>query len=103
MKRLIVAIGLIAFLAVSAFAAPAPDGKPHSFTFGGPENSQFLLDGKPYQMITGEMHPERIPEQYWRHRIRMAKAMGLNTVAIYIFWNAHEKEEGKYDFTTGNL
>ena len=86
-----------------AMAAATPDGKPHSFSFGGPENSQFLLDGQPFQMITGEMHPERIPEQYWRHRIRMAKAMGLNTVAIYIFWNAHEKEEGKYDFTTGNL
>jgi beta-galactosidase len=90
-------------MAVRASAAPAPDGKPHSFTFGGPENSQFLLDRNPFQMITGEMHPERIPEQYWRHRIRMAKAMGLNTVAIYIFWNAHEKEEGKYDFTTCNL
>lgn len=86
-----------------ATAAAVPDGKPHSFAFGGPENSQFLLDGKPLQMITGEMHPKHIPERYWRHRIRMAKAMGLNTVAIYIFWNAHEKEEGKYDFTTGNL
>ena len=56
-----------------------PDGKPHSFTFGGPENSQFLLDGKPFQMIRGEMHPARIPADYWRHRLRMAKAMGLNT------------------------
>ena len=88
---------------VATAAALVPDGKPHSFTFGGPENSQFLLDGQPYQMITGEMHPERIPAEYWLHRIRMAKAMGLNTVAIYIFWNAHEKEEGKYDFKTGNL
>jgi beta-galactosidase len=103
MKRLGIAAYLIALLAIRASAAPIPDGKPHSFTFGGPENSQFLLDGKPFQMITGEMHPERIPVEYWRHRIRMAKAMGLNTVAIYIFWNAHEKEEGKYDFTTGNL
>ena len=31
----------------------------------------------------------------------MAKAMGLNTIAIYVFWNAHEREEGKYDFHTG--
>ena len=67
-----------------------------------PENSQFLLDGKPFQMICGEMHPARIPPEYWRHRIRMAKAMGLNTIAIYVFWNAHEREEGKYDFPTGS-
>ena len=103
MKRLaILTCVLFAFVIANA-AAAVPDGKPHIFTFGGPENSQFLLDGKPIQMITGEMHPERIPVQYWRHRIRMAKAMGLNTIAIYVFWNAHEKEEGKYDFTTGNL
>ncbi len=103
MKRLFITACFLAFLSTRLTAAPVPDGKPHAFTFGGPQNSQFLLDGQPFQMITGEMHPERIPAEYWRHRIRMAKAMGLNTVAIYIFWNAHEKEEGKYDFTTGNL
>jgi hypothetical protein len=111
MKRIAIATCLLLTLlaidgsAVDGLAAEtaAPDGKPHAFTFGGPDNSQFLLDGKPLQMITGEMHPERIPPEYWRHRIRMAKAMGLNTVAIYIFWNAHETEEGKYDFATGNL
>ena len=48
------------------------------------------------------MHPARIPSEYWRHRIRMAKAMGCNTISAYIFWNYHESEEGVYDFTTGN-
>jgi beta-galactosidase len=103
MTRLSITYVLLVLLSIRATASPIPDGKPHALTFGGPENSQFLLDGQPYQMVTGEMHPERIPPEYWRHRIRMAKAMGLNTVAIYIFWNAHEKEEGKYDFATGNL
>ena len=32
----------------------------------------------------------------------MAKAMGCNTIAAYIFWNYHESEEGIYDFTTEN-
>lgn len=93
---------LLGFVGLSVAAAnpTAPDGKPHSFTFGGPENGQFLLDEKPFQMIGGEMHPARIPAEYWRHRIRMAKAMGLNTVAIYVFWNDHEQQEGKFDFTT---
>jgi len=90
----------LAWASVAIAATAVPDGKPHSFTFGGPDNSQFLLDSKPFQMIGGEMHPARIPAEYWRHRIRMAKAMGLNTIAIYIFWNAHEREEGKYDFST---
>jgi len=71
----------------------------HTFTLG---KSEFLLDGKPYQIISGEMHPARIPREYWRHRIQMAKAMGCNTIAAYVFWNYHETEKGKFDFSTGN-
>jgi beta-galactosidase len=62
----------------------------------------FLLDGKNFQVISGEMHPARIPREYWRHRIQMAKAMGCNTVAAYVFWNYHETKEGAFDFTSGN-
>jgi len=71
----------------------------HSFKF---QNSEFILDGSPFQIISGELHPARIPADYWRHRIQMAKAMGCNTISAYIFWNYQETEEGVYDFTTGN-
>lgn len=60
------------------------------------------MDGKPFQIISGEMHPARIPKEYWRHRIQMAKAMGCNTIAVYIFWNYHEMKEGIFDFKTEN-
>jgi beta-galactosidase len=62
----------------------------------------FLLDGKPLQMISGEMHCARIPVAYWRDRMKMAKAMGLNTIGTYVFWNAHEAVPGKYDFSGNN-
>jgi beta-galactosidase len=71
----------------------------HRFTLG---KTDFLLDGKPFQIISGEMHPARIPREYWRHRIRMAKAMGCNTIAVYVFWNYHESTPGVFDFTSGN-
>ncbi|HEX5667684.1 MAG TPA: beta-galactosidase, partial [Chitinophagaceae bacterium] len=71
----------------------------HSFTLSP---SAFLLDGKPFQIISGELHPARIPREYWKHRIQMAKAMGCNTIAMYVFWNYHEEKEGQFDFTTGN-
>ena len=71
----------------------------HTFTLG---SSEFLLDNQPFQIISGEMHPARIPAEYWRHRIQMAKAMGCNTISAYIFWNYHEPEEGTYDFSSGN-
>jgi beta-galactosidase len=48
------------------------------------------------------MHYPRIPREYWRDRFRMARAMGLNTVSTYVFWNLHEPEPGRFDFT-GNL
>ncbi len=66
------------------------------------DKDQFYLDGKPFQIISGEIHPARVPAEYWRHRIQMAKAMGCNTIAAYIFWNYHETAPGKFDFTTGN-
>lgn len=71
----------------------------HIFSFG---KNEFLLDGKPFQIISGEMHPARIPKEYWRHRIQMAKAMGCNTIAVYIFWNYHELKEGVFDFKREN-
>lgn len=71
----------------------------HQFTLG---KTDFLLDGKPFQVISGEMHPARIPHEYWRHRIQMAKAMGCNTIAAYVFWNYHEVKDGVFDFKTGN-
>src|SRR6202000_637365 len=71
----------------------------HTFSLG---DSTFLLDGKPLQIISGEMHCTRIPREYWRDRMKKAKAMGLNTIGTYVFWNAQEPEQGKYDFTGNN-
>ncbi|HXB96379.1 MAG TPA: beta-galactosidase family protein, partial [Puia sp.] len=71
----------------------------HRFSLG---HHEFLLDGKPFQIISGEMHPARIPREYWLHRIRMAKAMGCNTIAVYVFWNYHEAARGSWDFRSGN-
>lgn len=79
-----------------------PDGKPHTFGFGGPDNSLFMLDGKPFQIRAGEIHPQRIPKEYWRHRIRMVKAMGLNTISFYTMWNDLERADGTFDFESGS-
>jgi beta-galactosidase len=84
----------------SILSGPTPnDGNTHSLTFGD-DGITFLLDGKPYQIRSGEMHPPRIPREYWRHRIQMAKAMGMNTIAVYVMWNFHETSEGKFEFDT---
>ncbi len=79
---------------VPAFAAAKTPA--HSFTAA---RGEFLLDGKPFQVISGEMHYARVPRAYWRDRLRMAKAMGLNSITAYVFWNWHEPEPGVYDFS----
>jgi len=59
----------------------------------------FLLDGKPFQIRAGEMHYSRIPREYWPHRLRMAHALGLNALTVSLFWNLHEPEAGRFNFT----
>ena len=68
----------------------------NSFEVG---DNTFLLNGEPFVVKAAELHYPRIPKEYWEHRIRAAKALGMNTVCLYVFWNYHEPEEGKYDFT----
>jgi len=91
----------ILFVCISLILGVSLSGQntKHSFSLA---KSEFLLDGKPFQIISGEMHPARIPVEYWRQRIQMAKAMGCNTIAAYVFWNYHESEPGVFDFQTGN-
>ncbi|WP_149697460.1 beta-galactosidase [Chitinophaga sp. CF418] len=92
-------IVVMSALALCALTSTVSAQSKHSFTLA---KKDFLLDGKPYQIISGEMHPARIPKEYWKHRIQMAKAMGCNTIAAYVFWNYHEQEEGKFDFSSEN-
>ncbi len=73
-------------------AAPAP----HTFAIGGDD---FLLDGQRLQIRCGEIHAARVPREYWQHRLRLAKAMGLNTVCAYLFWNMHEPQPGKFNWS----
>ena len=65
-------------------------------------NGTFLLNGKPFVVKAAEIHYPRIPKPYWEHRIKMCKALGMNTVCIYIFWNIHEQREGEFNFTDNN-
>jgi len=91
---------LAAALAMATAAAGAqPEAPARGFAVAG---AGFVKDGKPYQVISGEIHYVRIPRAYWRDRLRKAKAMGLNTITTYAFWNVHEPRPGVYDFSGQN-
>lgn len=58
----------------------------------------FLLDGKPFQIVSGAIHYFRVVPEYWRDRLEKLKNMGCNTVETYIAWNLIEPEKGKFNF-----
>ena len=99
--KLSTSIKTIAFASILAMA-PAQmmaAQKGGTFTTG---DKTFLLNGKPFVVKAAELHYPRIPRAYWEHRIKMCKALGMNTVCLYVFWNIHEQQEGKFDFTGNN-
>lgn len=89
---------VIAVLLVAG--ATASPGVPQQSRLSAGQG-EFLLDGRPLQVLSGEMHYPRIPREYWRDRFRMARAMGLNTISTYVFWNLHEVTPGVFDFAGG--
>ncbi|HTB64416.1 MAG TPA: beta-galactosidase [Opitutales bacterium] len=117
MLKTVLLVGLVGGLpfnpAVAQTAAPAastgadapllasvvPDGKVHKFET---RDGQFFIDGQATLLIAGEMHFGRVQPEDWETRIKQAKAMGLNAISFYLFWNQVEKTEGKYDFTGMN-
>ena len=62
----------------------------------------FLLNGKPFVVKAAELHYPRIPKEYWNQRIKMCKALGMNTICLYTFWNSHEPRENEFDFSGQN-
>lgn len=65
-------------------------------------DGSFLLNGEPFVVKAAELHYPRIPREYWDHRIKMCKALGMNTICLYTFWNAHEPNPDQFDFTGNN-
>lgn len=93
LPALLLALGLTAPL---TSASLVPDGKPHRFEA---RDRQLFLDDEPTLLVAGEMHFGRVLPEDWELRIRQAKAMGLNTVSFYLFWNLCEPREGEFVFT----
>jgi beta-galactosidase len=99
MTALVGALSIAKQGTASSAYANGQSAKAHTFGWKG---EHFLLNGKPFQIISGEMHYARVPREYWRDRLRKIRAMGLNTVCTYMFWNVHEPQPGKFNFE-GNL
>jgi beta-galactosidase len=96
MKKILLPGLFACVLALTSCATQKISQATHTFAIG---TNDFLLDGHRLQIRCGEIHAARVPMEYWRHRLQMAKAMGLNTVCAYLFWNLHEPKPGEYVWT----
>jgi beta-galactosidase len=96
MRQLFVVLLIFVGIAGKSFGAEIPKQQERRF---GTKGDHFVLDGKPFQIISGEMHYARVPREYWRERLKMARAMGLNSISTYVFWNVHEPKPEVYDFS----
>ncbi|MET3769049.1 beta-galactosidase [Marisediminicola sp. UYEF4] len=69
-----------------------------SFAIGADD---FLLDGRPFRVLSGALHYFRVHPDLWADRIHKARLLGLNTIETYVAWNAHEAVEGRFDLGGG--
>ncbi|CZT13635.1 uncharacterized protein RAG0_17128 [Rhynchosporium agropyri] len=66
------------------------------------DRATFYVNGAPFQIVGGQIDPQRVPRDYWAQRIQMAKAMGLNTIFSYVYWQDIEPHQDQFNFTGSN-
>lgn len=79
---------------------PVPDDAPAPTIRVTPRYLE--RDGRPWFPVTGEVHYSRLPRERWSEVLGHARAGGLDSVATYVFWQAHEPAPGDFRWD-GNL
>jgi len=64
-------------------------------------DTDFLLDGSPFRVLSGALHYFRVHPDQWADRIRKARQMGLNTIETYVAWNAHAPTPAEFALDGG--
>ena len=82
----------------SSLQQPDTPNPTPSFTL---DNDRFILDGSPFQIISGAIHYFRVHPDLWLDRLVRCKALGLNTVEVYVPWNFHETRPGEFKWSGG--
>jgi Glycosyl hydrolases family 35 len=59
----------------------------------------FMKDGKPFFLMSGEIHYFRLDPRLWEKHLLLLKQSGANAASTYIPWSWHEYEEQRFDFS----
>ena len=58
----------------------------------------FTVEGRPFYVYGAAFFYERTPRDQWRADLQSYKALGINTIDLYLIWNWHEPDEHTIDF-----
>lgn len=61
-------------------------------------NIHFEKNGQPWFPLMGEFHYWRFPDTYWEEQIIKMKSAGLQIIATYVYWGAHEKPRNVWNW-----
>lgn len=92
----------ISFTPSKAPGEPVSIGAAANGDIIGSTAHHLLRDGKPWYPVMGEFHYSRYPADEWELELRKMKALGVQTVATYVFWIHQEEEKGVWR-TDGDL
>jgi len=98
-SRLLSSIGLLAFLITAGDAQNFYPPEPAASTAINFDNRGFLINGQRTFILSASVEYARVPRALWRDRLLRIKRSGFNCIELYTFWNFHEIQEGKFDFT----
>ncbi len=60
---------------------------------------EYDVDGEPFFMYGAAFFYDRIPRDRWLPSMIALRALGFNTLDLYVPWNWHELADGDFDFT----
>ena len=58
----------------------------------------FQIDGRPTGLYGGAVHYWRLDRNLWSGILDTVKGLGFTTISIYMPWEAHELERGRFDW-----
>ncbi|KAG6388654.1 hypothetical protein SASPL_150086 [Salvia splendens] len=63
------------------------------------DGRSLIIDGHRKLIFSGSIHYPRSTPDMWPSLISKAKSGGLDAIDTYVFWNLHEPQPGRYDFS----
>ncbi|XP_010530895.1 PREDICTED: beta-galactosidase 11-like [Tarenaya hassleriana] len=89
-------LALLVICLSSSGVVAAKKKKNAGVTYDG---TSLIINGKRELLYSGSVHYPRSTPDMWPNIIKRAKQGGLNTIQTYVFWNVHEPEQGKFNFS----